>query len=62
MPHPNGNRVTPMKTRRSEVKKITVYVPNRGVTTSIEGKLPSIPVSLSMPPWAPKSTNGEKSA
>jgi hypothetical protein len=51
-----------MKTRRSEVKKITVYVPNRGVTTSIEGKLPSVPVSLSMPPWVSKSIKGEKSA
>ena len=62
MPHPNGSRVIPMKTRRSEVKKITVYVPNRGVTTSIEGKLPSVPVSLSMPPWVSKSIKGEKSA
>ena len=51
-----------MKTRRSEVKKVTVYVPNRGVTASIEGKLPRIPVSLSMPPWVSKSTKGEKSA
>lgn len=62
MPLPSGNRATPKKSLRSEVKKITVYVPNRGVTTSIEGKLPAIPVSLSMPPWASKSTKGEKSA
>jgi hypothetical protein len=33
------------------MKKITISVPNRNYTSSADGRLPQVPVSVSMPPW-----------
>jgi hypothetical protein len=33
------------------MKKVTIYVPNRSYTSSADGKLPKVPVSVSLPPW-----------
>ena len=49
-----------MKNPLAEMPKVTVFVPNRLVTTSIDGKLPAVPVSVSMPPWVSKSTKQEE--
>lgn len=33
------------------MKKKTISVPNRSYTSSADGQLPRVPVSVSMPPW-----------
>jgi hypothetical protein len=41
------------------MKKITVLVPNRSYTSSADGHLPKVPVSVSCPPWVKPSNEKE---
>ena len=44
------------------MKKKTIIVPNRSYTSSADGHLPKIKVSVSMPPWEEKKPEEKKDA
>ena len=41
------------------MKKMTVLVPNRSYTSSADGKLPTVAVSVSRPPWVKQEDKEE---
>lgn len=42
------------------MKKMTILIPNRNYTSSADGKLPKVPVSVSRPPWEKQETKSEE--